>query len=51
MGKRGNLRKRDNLVESGVNERIILRRIFWMWVGVAWTGLICLRTVTVDRRL
>ena len=36
----------DHLKDSGVDGRIILRWIFRMWDGVAWTGLIWLRIGT-----
>jgi hypothetical protein len=40
-----NLRERDHLEDPGVDERIILRWIFWKWDGM-WTGLIWLRKMT-----
>jgi hypothetical protein len=36
----GNRRERYHLEDSGVDERIILRRIFRNWDVGAWTGLI-----------
>jgi len=30
----GTLRERDNLKDPGLDERIILRWIFWKWDGV-----------------
>jgi hypothetical protein len=42
----GNLRKRHHLEELGVDGRIVLRWIFRMWDGRAWTGLIWLRIGT-----
>jgi len=35
--------ERDHLKDPGVNERMILRRIFRKWDGWAWAGLIWLR--------
>jgi hypothetical protein len=35
----GNLRKRDHLVDQGVDGRVILRRIFCKWDVGVWTGL------------
>ena len=43
---RGNLRERDHLEDPGVDERIILRRVFRKWDVGAWTGLIWLRIGT-----
>ena len=34
----GNLRERDHLEDPCVDGRIILRWIFSMWDGGAWTG-------------
>jgi hypothetical protein len=34
----GNLREKDRLGDSGVDGRIILRRIFRKWNGEVWTG-------------
>jgi hypothetical protein len=39
-----NLRERDQLEEPGLDERIIVKRIFKNWE--VWTGLIWLRTGT-----
>jgi hypothetical protein len=36
----GYLRERGHFEETGVNGRIILRRIFREWDVMAWTGLI-----------
>jgi len=38
----GNLRERDQLEETGIDGKIILRWIFRKWSMVAWTGFICL---------
>ena len=46
----GNLRERDHLVDSGVDGRIISKRIFKKW-DVAWTGVIWLRIGTGGRLL
>jgi hypothetical protein len=53
MGKRephtgfwwGDLREGDHLGDQGVDEKIILKRIFKTWDG-AWTGLSWLRIGT-----
>jgi hypothetical protein len=42
----GNLRERDHLEDSGVEGRIILRRIFRKWDVGIWTGSIWLRLGT-----
>ena len=42
----GNLRKRDHLGDSGVDERIIIRWIFRKWDVGAWTGSMWLRLWT-----
>jgi uncharacterized protein (UPF0128 family) len=41
-----NLDERDSLEVLGVDERIILKRIWKKQDGMAWTGLIWLRTWT-----
>jgi hypothetical protein len=47
----GNLKERDNLENSGVDRKIILRWIFRKWDVGAWTGSIWLRKGTVGRDL
>jgi hypothetical protein len=47
----GNLREREPLENSGVDEKIILRWIFKKWDRVTWTEYIWLRTGTRDERL
>jgi hypothetical protein len=42
----GNLREGNILDDPGVDGRIILRWIFWKWVGRAWTEMIWLRMGT-----
>ena len=42
----GNVRERDHLGDSGLDGRIILRRIFKKWDVRAWTGSIWLRIGT-----
>jgi hypothetical protein len=42
----GKPKGKDHLEDSGVDGRIILRRIFRKWEGEAWTGLIYLRIGT-----
>jgi len=42
---------RDHLEELGIDWRILLKWIFKQWDGVAWTGLIWLRTGTGGRLL
>jgi len=42
----GNLRKRDNLEDSDVDERIILRWIFMKWGVGIWTASSWLRMRT-----
>jgi hypothetical protein len=42
----GNLKEKDRLKDSGVDESIILRWIFTKWDGGARTGLIWLRIGT-----
>jgi hypothetical protein len=49
--KRGAYRERENLEDTDVYGRIISKWIFKKWHERAWTGLICLRVGTVDRRL
>jgi hypothetical protein len=44
----GNLREGDHLEDLGVDGRIILKRIFKKWGGMAWPGLIWLRIGTGD---
>jgi len=39
----GNLRKRDNLEDSGVDRSIIIRPIFSKWDVGTWTGTSWLR--------
>jgi hypothetical protein len=41
-----NLRERDHWGDPGVDERIILRRIFRKWDVGVWTGLSWLRIET-----
>ena len=38
-----NLKEGDHVEDSGLDERIILKRIFEKWNGEAWTGSIWLR--------
>ena len=42
----GNLRERDHLEDSGLDERIILRWIFRNWDEGIWTGSSWLRIGT-----
>jgi len=42
----GDLRERDHLEDTGVDERIILRRIFRKWDVGAWTWWMWLRIGT-----
>jgi len=42
----GKLRERDHLRDTGVDGRIILRRIFRRWDVGVWTGSSCLRIGT-----
>jgi hypothetical protein len=39
----GHLRKRSHMENSGIDKKVILKRIFKKWNG-AWTELIWLRT-------
>jgi len=41
-----NAKGRENLKDLGIDERIILKRIFRMWDGEAWTELIWRRIRT-----
>jgi hypothetical protein len=41
-----NLRERDHWGDTGVDGRIILRRIFRKWNVGVWTGLSCFRIET-----
>ena len=41
-----NLREGNILDDPGVDGRIILKWIFWKWVGRAWTEMIWLRMGT-----
>jgi len=43
---RGNLRERDHLGDTGIDERIILGWIFRKWYVEVWTGSSCLRIGT-----
>jgi len=47
----GKPEKRDHLEDSGIDGKIILRRIFRKWDGWVWTGLIQLRRGTGDGHL
>jgi len=47
----GNLRERGHFKDPGIDGRIILKLIFRMWDGRAWTGLIWLTTGTGGRHL
>jgi hypothetical protein len=44
----GSLRERNDLEVFGVEEMMILKCVRWILVGVAWTGLIGLRTGTIQ---
>ena len=48
---RGNLRERDHLEDSGIDDRIIFRRIFRKWNLEAWAGSIWLGIGTGDGHL
>jgi hypothetical protein len=50
VGRR-NLRERENLEDTGISGRIILRQIFGIVFRGSWTGLIWLRIGKVLRRL
>jgi len=41
-----NLRERDHFEDPSIDGRIILRKIFRKWGGMAWTGFIWLRIGT-----
>jgi hypothetical protein len=47
----GDLRERNHLEDTGIDERIILRWIFKKWDGEGWTGLNWLRVGTGGGRL
>jgi hypothetical protein len=47
----GDLREGDHLGYPGVDRRIVLKWIFKMWDGWAWTGLSWLRIGTGGRLL
>jgi hypothetical protein len=47
----GDLMEKQDLEELGVDGRIILKRIFKMWGGKAWNGLIWLWTGTCTAHL
>lgn len=42
----GDLRQRDQYQNVGLDNMIILKRIFKKWHGEVWTGLIWLRIAT-----
>jgi hypothetical protein len=44
-------RERDHLKESGINRRLILKRIFEKWDREIWTELIWVRRATGGRVL
>jgi hypothetical protein len=46
-----NLRERDHLADPGVDEGIILRRVFRKWDVGVWAGLSWLRIETGSRHL
>jgi hypothetical protein len=47
----GDLMEIDHLEDLGLERRIILKWIFNIWNGEAWTGLLWLRIETGDGRL
>jgi hypothetical protein len=47
----GNMRERDHWRDTGIDERIILGRIFRKWDVGIWTGLGCLRIETSGGQL
>jgi hypothetical protein len=47
----GNLRERVHLVDTGVDGKLILRRIFSKWDVGVWTGLSWLKIETVGGHL
>ena len=47
----GDLRERGHLEDIGIDESIILKWIFRMWHGEAWTALIWLKIGTGNGHL